>query len=215
MSLQNATDKRISATPFDVNRAKHADPNRNPSVTVDAVVAKERDNQMKDCPDTTVLMRLRQFQEVELYNLAADFDKVHALKKKGHRSDKAIDKTGHDLDNTHTLDANHHLDKTGLHSLDDSHTLDATHETDKTDLNVDANHNTDDTGHNLDDTGHEVHYTYDSKSLPYVNQVWWAFHDAVGSMPKGANLKDATWDKLSEKDLSKAWVRGFDVAHQF
>ncbi|TFK77746.1 hypothetical protein K466DRAFT_534682, partial [Polyporus arcularius HHB13444] len=132
-------------------------------------------------------MRLRQFQEVELYNLAADFDKVHALKKKGHRSDKAhdIDKTGHGLDDTHTIDANHHLDKTGL--------------------NVDVDHN-------ADDTGHGVPYTYDSKSVPYVNQIWWAFHDAVGSMPKGANLKDATWDKVSEKDLSKAWEL-VDVAH--
>ncbi|RDX42115.1 hypothetical protein OH76DRAFT_1411496 [Lentinus brumalis] len=168
---------------------------------------------MKDCPDTTVLMRLRQFQEVELYNLAADFDKVHALKKKGHRSDKAhdldanhnLDKTGHDLDDTHTLDGNHDLDKTGLHTLDASHTLDATHDHDLS--CVDANRNADATGHNLDDMGHD---TYDSKPLPYVNQVWWAFHAAVGSMPKGANLKDATWNTVSEKDLSKAWVRGFD-----
>ncbi|RDX46445.1 hypothetical protein OH76DRAFT_1386590 [Lentinus brumalis] len=31
-------------------------------------------------------------------------------------------------------------------------------------------------------------------------------------MPKGANLKDATWDKVSEKDLSTAWER-VDAKH--
>lgn len=79
MPDQDAEDPSVVITPIDVGRYKHADPNRNPATVVHVAADQNRKNQMRDCPETTVLMRLSQFHKEELLNLADDFDSTHKL----------------------------------------------------------------------------------------------------------------------------------------
>ncbi|RDX51601.1 hypothetical protein OH76DRAFT_1401487 [Lentinus brumalis] len=107
-----------------------------------------------------------------------------------------------------------------VHGVD----TDNTHDPHSTGHTVDDNHNADNTGH----TGHDVDHVgqgvdntgegntgeHDLKpEESYVKKMWWAFHEAVGSMPKDVNVKEAKWGKISEKALSDAW-EAVDAKHR-
>ena len=76
MPDQNA-ESSLSTTPIHVDRHKNTDPNRNPDTSAQPLAEQGRKNAMTDCPETTVLMRLSQFHEQELHNMARDFDDTH------------------------------------------------------------------------------------------------------------------------------------------
>ncbi|RPD53592.1 hypothetical protein L227DRAFT_616887 [Lentinus tigrinus ALCF2SS1-6] len=74
--LTTATALVFAGTPIAVDKFKTADTNRNPNTDIQLKANEDRDNAMKDCPGTTILMNLSQFYSACLYDLAADFDQV-------------------------------------------------------------------------------------------------------------------------------------------
>ena len=74
MGGQNAQNSHTACSPFDANRPKNKDPNRNPETLVVLSAEEQREKTIMDCPGTTVLMRLRQFQRDHLFDLGADLE---------------------------------------------------------------------------------------------------------------------------------------------
>ena len=56
----------------------------------------------------------------------------------------------------------------------------------------------------LYDLAHDFDETHDAQ---YAEKVWWAFHDAIGTMPNQPDSKKAWRNTVTEKRLSDAWVR--------
>ncbi|RPD68724.1 hypothetical protein L226DRAFT_576200 [Lentinus tigrinus ALCF2SS1-7] len=71
----NAEDPNLDTSPINVDRHKTRDPSRNPDTDIRPPAPEKRNNAMKDCPKTTVLMRLSQFHEEKLHNAAKGFSK--------------------------------------------------------------------------------------------------------------------------------------------
>ena len=80
MGEQNAKNAHTACSPIDVDRPKTKDPNRNPETFVVLPADEQREATIMDCPETTILMRLRQFQHEHLFDLGADLDKYRTAK---------------------------------------------------------------------------------------------------------------------------------------
>ena len=79
--ILNTQDTPQTDTPVNCDRFKHFDPNRQPNTNIQPKADEKRKNMMKDSRDTTILMRLSQYQNDVLWNTASDFDDVYSQAK--------------------------------------------------------------------------------------------------------------------------------------